>query len=119
METGPTSVSVVRRLENDGGGSPHFRCGDRSARSSRAHLAEPNDADGGWLDNARKLAIACFNPDPTSNTYSTVSIGFYDGWRFEAGYSQFAGVIEPSPVGVIGLRKMGSGRPGRSEERRV
>src|SRR5207245_11727106 len=55
-----------------------------------------------------------FNPDPTRDTYSTVSIGFYDGWTFAAGYTQFAGVVDPSLLGVIGLRKMGSGRPGTS-----
>ena len=69
---------------------------------------------GGTTAGTIQIIGLPFNPDPTSNTYSTVSVGFYDGWRFEAGYSQFAGVIEPSPVGVIGLRKMGSGRPGTS-----
>jgi hypothetical protein len=55
-----------------------------------------------------------FNPDPARDTYSVVSIGFYDGWAFAQGYSQFAGVVDPSLLGVIGLRKMGSGRPGTS-----
>src|SRR5439155_23790285 len=55
-----------------------------------------------------------FNPDPTRNTYSTMAIGFYDGWTFAGGYTQFAGVVDPSPFGVIRLRKMGSGRPGTS-----
>jgi len=69
---------------------------------------------GGTTAGAIQIIGLPFNPDPSANTYSTVSIGFYDGWSFESGYSQFAGVIDPALLGIIGLRKMGSGRPGTS-----
>jgi hypothetical protein len=76
----------------------------------KGHLAL--SSKGGTTAGAVQITGLPFNPDPSSNTTSTVSIGFYDGWTFEPGYSQFAGVIDPSAVAIIGLRKMGSGRPG-------